>query len=76
MSTIADRLRQFVDDEMTFPGNPDAVCGELLAALSEQMERVREIAGAEPGGCEQFSDDGRVFIDPRKARDLFLGKKP
>jgi hypothetical protein len=43
MSTISDRLRQFVDDEMTFPGNPDVVCTELITALAEQIVRVAAI---------------------------------
>jgi hypothetical protein len=64
MSTITDRLRQFVDDEMTFPGNPDVVCNELIAAMAEQIVRVRLL---------DDMDAGR--IDPRKARDLFAGAR-
>lgn len=47
--TIADRLREFVDGEMTFPGNPDAVCGELIAALRNEIERVKVLEAKERG---------------------------
>jgi len=39
-TTITDRLRQFVDDEMTFPGNPDVVVPELVAALCAEVQRL------------------------------------
>lgn len=42
MSTIAiaDRLRKFVDNEMTFPGNPDVVIPELVSALCAEVQRL------------------------------------
>lgn len=67
MTTISDRLRQFVDDEMTFPGNPDVVCGELLVALADQMTRVRSMV-TEEALHASFRDALDVLTFPSQAK--------
>lgn len=40
MPSFEERLRAFIDDEMTFPGNPDTICGEIIRALNNEAARV------------------------------------